>query len=375
MRWLAAIGLLVASTGGCAPILPPQALTEVDAVRETPAIAEAKAVSPAVVAEAEKLRAEAMAAFEADDLAGAQILAEESLAAYERAVAVARTARSEERRVSAVAEAEDKTKRLAEVEAELQQVQAAVRAADKRLEVLRELQPVTPSGPADPGREKARAAVAATLRLEAQLLCSAGQLLATERADEPGFDRPDAALTKAKASLDELNETIAGKPAAAPIDQARRARADCLAGLSAVRRAKGSAAVVPGASDRLLATLSETGRGEPRRDDRGVVLTFRKLFDRDALNDDGSAAVAAVSKAGGEHASFPVMVVIHHRGDEAAWQKRAQTLVAALRSALGERRVAEPVFAGGAAPVVDPDGGYAARNERVEIVFVSPRAL
>ena len=122
MRWLVASVVLLAASSGCAPILPPQALADVDAVRETPAVAEAKAVSPAVVAEAEKLRAEAMGAFEAEDLAGAQILAEESLAAYERAVAVARTARSEERRVSAVAEAEEKAKRLAVVEAELQQV-------------------------------------------------------------------------------------------------------------------------------------------------------------------------------------------------------------------------------------------------------------
>lgn len=376
MRSLAIIGLLTALSvsSGCAPILPPQALGEVDAVRETPAVLEAKAVSPAVVAEAEKLRADAMAAFEADDLAGAQILAEEALAAYERAVAVARTARAEERRVSAAAEAEDKKKRLAEVEAELQQVQAAVRAADKRLEVLRELQPVTPSGPADPSREKARAAVVATLRLEALLLCSAGELLATERASEPGFVVPEA-VAGAKASLAALDETLASKPTAAPIDQARRARADCLASLAAVRRAKGASASAPGASDRLLASLSEAGQGDPRRDDRGIVLTFHQLFDRDALSATGGAAVAAVAKVGGEHARFPLMVVIHHRGDEARWRKRGQALVTALRDELGAARVADPVLAGSAAPIVDPDGRYAARNERVEIVFISPRAL
>ena len=231
MSWRWTMGLLVAlaASTGCAPILPPRALTEVDQVRETPAVVEAKAMSPAVVAEAEKLRADALVAFEADDLAGAQILAEEALAAYERAVAVARTARAEERRVAAVAEAEDKNKRLAEVEAELQQVGAAVRAADKRLQVLRELQPITPSGPADPSREEARAAVVATLRLEARLLCTAAELLASERASTPGFARPDE-LTRAKTSLDALEKTLASGPSAAPIDQARRARADCLAG-------------------------------------------------------------------------------------------------------------------------------------------------
>lgn len=360
---------------GCAPILPPTALTEIDAVRETPAVAEAQQLAPTVHAKAEKLRAEAELAYEAEDLAGSQILAEQALAAYEEAVAVARVARAEERRVAALAEIEDKRGRLTTVDAKLQQVEAAVRAADKRLEALRELEPVTPSGPANRERDKARAAAVATLRLEAQLLCGASELLARTRAADEGFARPDEALKKATESLGKLEATLSGEPTAAPIDQARRARADCLAALSAVRRAKGGTATHHGDSDRLLAAASSRSLGTPRRDDRGVVLTFRSIFDRDDLNPSGSEAVAAVGEIAAEHRGFPVMVILHHASDDAAWRRRGAALVEALRSELGAERVADPVSAGGADPLVDPEGRYASRNERIEIVFVSPRPL
>jgi hypothetical protein len=363
-------------TGGCAPILPPTALTEIDDVRETPAVVEARELAPNVFAKAEKLRADATAAYDAEDLAGSQIIAEEALAAYEEAVAMARVARAEERRVAALAEVEDKRERLATVDGKLQQVEAAVRAADKRLEVIRELQPITPSDSADPDRERARAAVVATLRLEAQLLCSAGELLARARAAEKGFVRPDDELMAAKTALGELEKTLSGDPAVAPIDGARRARAQCLAGLSAVRRAKGAGAARHGDSDRLLAELSRRGLGSPRRDDRGVVLTFRSLFERDALGGAAIEALGAVGEVAEAHPGFPVMVIVHHAsGDAASWRRRGETVVATLRKALGEERVADPVSAGAADPVVDPDGRYAARNDRVEIIFVSPRPL
>jgi uncharacterized lipoprotein NlpE involved in copper resistance len=368
------VSALILTLVGCAPILAPTVLTDVDRVRETPALMQAKDLAPAAFAKADKLRAEAHAAFDAEDLAGSQIIAEEALAAYEEAVAVARVARAQEALVAAQAETTETQSKLGKVEDELARVEAEVVATERRLEVLRGLEPVSPSGPADPKREKARAAAVASLVLEARLLCSAARLLAKARGSETGFVPPTAEMTAGQTALTALEEQLKTNPSPAPIDQARRSRASCLSALSAVRRAKGATAKTGAGPDALLTAFSTADVGQPRRDDRGVVVTLR-AFDGDGVDQATKKTLAAALVVAAAHPTFPVMVVAHHRDDADRWERRAQAVVKTLRDELGRTRVADPVLAGAAAPLVDPKGKYAARNDRVEVVFVSPRSL
>jgi len=125
----------------------------------------------------------------------------------------------------------------------------------------------------------------------------------------------------------------------------------------------------------LLADLSRARVGHPRRDDRGVVVTLRS-FDGDRLAADEAKLVASALDVVARHPQFPVMVIVHHRGSDATrWQERGRVVVSTLRDKLGAERVADAVSAGAAAPLVDPKGKYASRNDRIELVFVSPGTL
>jgi hypothetical protein len=175
-----------------------------------------------------------------------------------------------------------------------------------------------------------------------------------------------------------LDRTATDKGTTAPIDEAMRVRAACLKALTLVRRALG-ASTRTGGADALLDELSRERLGKPQRDDRGVVVTLRELFDGDRLSEAGRDAVTALSRVGARHPTVPLLVVLHQRGGLDAgtrkrWEARGVQLVAALRKELGER-VAAVELAGDAVPVVDPNGSYAARNERVDIVFVTRQAL
>ena len=364
--WALGLGAL----GGCAPILPPDVLDEIDRVRVAPAAVEAKEQAPAAFAQAEKLRVEARAAFEGEDLAGAQIRGERALAAYEEAVASARAVRAERQRVEAAAAADATDARLAELDAAHQQVAAELAALEGRLEVLHNVEPLEASGEATAAREKARASAVASLQLEARLLCLAGRLLARSSAStEP------AELTDAWSQLTELDKLI-DSANSAPIDHAMRARAACLAGLTRVRRdaADGAAA---GGADALLSELSKLAAGQLQRDDRGVVLTLRPPFEGGGLSGAAKDGLLAVADVASHHQAFPLQVVVHLAGpaDEATqkrWVGRAGDLVAVLRERLGDARVSDAVMAGAARPLVDPGGKHRSRNERVELVFVAP---
>jgi hypothetical protein len=357
---------------GCAPILPPDVLAEIDRVRAAPAALQAQEQAPAAFAQAEKLRAEARAAFDADDLAGAQIRGERALAAYQEAVATARAVRAERQRLEAASAADQAGARLGELDAAHRDVAAEIAALEDRLEVLRNVEPLEASGAAGTEREQARARAVACLQLEARLLCLAGRLLVGTKgaaAQEPGE------LADAWKLLDELDRVLESA-AAAPIDHAMRARAACLAGLTRVRR-EGGDDPASGGADALLAELSELAAGPVQRDDRGVVVTLRPPFEGEALSKEARDKLAAVSEVASRHGAFPLQVVIHlaEPADGAArerWRGRGVALVAALRERLGEPRVGDAVMAGAALPLADPRGKHRAHNERVELVFVAP---
>ncbi|WP_437678521.1 hypothetical protein [Sorangium sp. So ce131] len=427
---LAAAAVLL---GACAPIPRPAVLDELDHVRAGAAAAESKRHAPGAFARAEKLRGEALAALDRGDRPGAQILGEQAVAAHAHAHALSRAARAE------TAEAEAKAQRgageasLAGLEAEQARVAAEVDALDMRIKVARDAQPVVASGKADADREKARLATARSLALQARLLCGAARLLITpaptvgaptqaagapvqaagapvqaagaptqaavaptQTAGAPtraGGAALGAQLDEATAAIKRLDGDLAeasgsARPIPAPIDQASRARAGCLAVLTAARRAATPVTRAPGAGDALLADLSAAGTWSPARDDRGIVITLRGLFAGNTLTKAGEARLRDLALVAAAHPSFPVAVVVHTDRDisareEPAWTARADAVVRALRPAQSAPAPGasppsppiEPFLAGSAAPVVDPAGSERARNARVEVVFVTPETL
>ncbi|MCC6525792.1 MAG: hypothetical protein IT373_24305 [Polyangiaceae bacterium] len=359
---------------GCAPIPPPDVLAELERVKHSPAAAQAAERAPTARAHADQLFAAAEQALADDDFAGAQILGEQALAAYEQAVALARAARAEEQRVAAEEDERRGTAELAKLHAEEQALAADVTALEARLEALREAESIVPSGPASGEREAARARATATLRLQARLLCTSARML---QAAAPAGAAAPAELGSAEAALAALDALLASPPPAAPIDQATRVRAACLGALSAVRHASADAttgAATSGAADRLLPALSALRRGAPRRDERGVVVTLESLFTGDALSPGGRAALADLATVAAAHPG-PVLVVLHQDRapadrDLEAWRTRGALVLGALGVPAGRVEVA-----GTAAPLVDPASAHHARNERVEIVFVAPALL
>ncbi|WP_437726000.1 hypothetical protein [Sorangium sp. So ce861] len=199
------------------------------------------------------------------------------------------------------------------------------------------------------------------------------------------LDEATAAIKKLDADLAEAG--VAGRAIPAPIDQASRARAGCLAALTAARRAATPVTRAPGAGDALLAELSAAGTWSPVRDDRGIVITLRGLFAGNALTKTGEARLRDLSRVTAAHPAFPVAVVVHtdreiSAREEPAWAARAEAVVRALDPAQGASAAAAPrapriapFLAGSAAPVVDPGGSERGRNARVEIVFVTPETL
>ncbi|WP_437757531.1 hypothetical protein [Sorangium sp. So ce1389] len=450
-RRLATMAVTGALLGACAPIPRPAVLDELEHVRAGAVAAESKRYAPGAFARAEKLRGEALAALDKKDRSGAQILGEHSIAAHAYAHALSRVARAEAAEAEAKAQSSTGEASLAGLEAEQARVAAEVDALDMRIKVARDAQPVVPSGKADADREKARLAAARSLALQARLLCGAARLLiapAEPASAQPAGAQPTAAqptgaqpagaqpagaqpagaqpagaqpagaqpttaqptaaqpagaqpasadlvaqLDAATAAIRKLDAEIAeiggsARAIPAPIDQASRARAGCLAALTAARRAATPVTRAPGAGDALLAELSAAGTWSPVRDDRGIVVTLRGLFAGNALTKAGEARLRDLARVAAAHPSFPVAVVVHTDRDissreEPAWSARADAVVRALgpapgASAAGTSPAAQPIapfIAGSAAPVVDPGGSERARNARVEVVFVTPETL
>ncbi|WP_437744567.1 hypothetical protein WMF39_05890 [Sorangium sp. So ce1504] len=439
-RRLAGIAVAGVLLGACAPIPRPAVLDELDHVRAGAAAAESKRHAPGAFARAEKLRGDALAALESEDRSGAQILGEQAIAAHAHAHALSRVARAEAAETEAKAQRSAGEASLAGLEAEQSRVAAEVDALDMRTKVARDAQPVVPSGKADADREKARLAAARSLALQARLLCGAARLLiapapqdssqpasaspagpqpagatpagaqpagaspagaqptaASPAGPQPGSAQPGsaelatqlegatAAIKKLDAELAEASGSTRALPA--PIDQASRARAGCLAALTAARRAATPVTRAPGAGDALLAELSAAGTWSPVRDDRGIVVTLRGLFAGNALTKAGEARLRDLALVATAHPSFPVAVVVHtdreiRAREEPAWAARADAVVRALGPAQGATAAGAPAgpsiapfLAGSASPVVDPGGSERARNARVEIIFVTPETL
>ncbi len=349
----------------CASTPRPRVLVTLDATGNSPAVLQAKSAAPQAFARAEGLRREAEQAHDAGDPAGAQILGEQALAAFQRAVTLAGVTRAEQRAAAAELSVARVNTELARTEQVQKQLDADAVALELRLKVARETLPMPESGrPASPERELARREAARALTAQARLLCSAARMLEPKRATlEPAFQK-----------LADVEKALATS-GPSPIDDARAVRSACLAELTAARRPRTQANPADPASDGLLAELSDASL-KPSRDDRGVVVTLEAPFDRDdQLTERAASRLADLGGVAKAHPDFPVLLVVHSAAKipDARGTSRAEHAAAALRNH-GAPRV-ETAMVGASLPRVDPKTpGAVARNDRLEVVFVAPSA-
>lgn len=349
----------------CASTPRPRVLLTLDATEKSPAVEQAKSQAPQAFARAEGLRREAEQTHDAGDPAGAQILGEQALAAFQRAVTLAGVTRAEQRAAAAEVSLTRVNAALAQAEQAQKQLDADASGLELRLKVARETLPMPESGPpSSPERELARREAARALTAQARLLCSAARMLDPKRATlEPAFEKIAAV------------EKVLATNAPTPIDDARSVRSTCLAELTAARRPRTQESPANPASDVLLEQLSDASL-KPSRDDRGVVVTLESPFERDDKLTE--RAVTSLGDLGGvakAHPDFPVLIVVHSAAKmpEARATARAEHAAATLRDH-GAPRV-ETADVGASLPRLDPKApGSAARNDRLEIVFVAPSA-
>jgi hypothetical protein len=345
----------------CAPMPRAEVMREVESARASAAVQEAAKVAPQAYADAELRRTRAETAFNEDNQPSAQILSEQALAAYARATVQARLVRAQTTLADEQNRLAKATQLQNDLDAQQQRFLLEAETLETRLKVARDAEPLPVSAPASAEREQARLSAVKALLSQAKLLCLSARLL------EPAREGLPPLLGK----LGELNAKLTTPPA--PIDDAVAVRSGCLKELTLARRPATQKDPAAGVTDALLAELSAASL-LPFRDDRGVVVTLRALFNaKDQLSTEGSSTLDTLGKIAKAHPEFPVLAVIHGaRGNPTAHDTaQASALAEALRKA-GAAKV-DTDTAGSAQPVLDPDRpGANLRNARVEVVFVSP---
>jgi len=365
---LAAVPVLFAMA--CAHGARPPMMAQAEKARRSSAAQTAAALAPEAFEHAEKLRRDAEVAYQGGDPSGAEALAERAIAAYEHALVLGRIAYAAETANRARLALRTAEQSLAQTEAEQRRISAQAEDIELRIKVIKDATPLVPAGPADGARELARLSSARSLALDARLLCAATRMLSPEA----------TALAQAQTAVDDLDKRLAGQPRLAPIEAAMRARAQCLAVLTAARRSAAATSRL-GKADQLLSELSAMGGLAPARDDRGVVVTLRQVFAGDHMQQEIRDKLEALGRVAQSHSDFPLQVVVHAGGSRpkggrevmAADRRRGDEVAQALADggATRERIVVEA--AGSAHPVVDPAiARDPRRSERVEIIFVDP---
>jgi hypothetical protein len=359
MKRLSALLLLSSTLAACATPARPQVMTEVARPREGQAVLDARQAAPQAYARAELFRKQAEQAFQDHDLPSAQIWSEQALAAYLRATVEARLTRAENRLAEARVLEKQQSERLQQLEAEQQRLAAEAADLELRFKVARDAEPLAKSEPASPEREKARREAARAIVTQASLLCVAARLVEPAR----------SALAPLLAKADELRKKTDG-PGPAPIDDATVLRSDCLHELTLARRPRAQSSPAQGESDALLSELSRADF-LPFRDDRGVVVTFHAPREGGKLSGKVSEKLVELGRVAKAHPEFPLLVVSHDARPNAKDDGLSDQAAATLKAA-GAGRI-EARSAGSATPVVPPQRpGATARNERLEIIFVSP---
>ena len=358
--WLAAaLALSGVACVGAPPKLP--LMADVERARSSPAATEAAKLAPQAFAEADAERAFAKQEQDKGDDVAASLHAERAIAAYQRAAMAARAVRATSELASAQGELAQKTQELHGLEAARADAERQGDELQKRLAIAKELHAPAAAGPADPQREAARLVASRALATQARLLCGAAKLVSPSGV---------SGLTEAAAQLDALEKRLEGAPKSAPIDDAAKVRATCLALLTQARHAAQGAGT-PTTPDGLLAELSAAG-SSPSRDERGVVVTLREVFRGAQLAPEASQKLEALGRVAASHADVGVQVVVHDAVAQSGGDERGKAVEAALVKGGAKADRVTHVMAGTRAPVVDPaDARNRGRNARVEIVFVT----
>lgn len=344
----------------CAAMPEPASVSEADAVAESPAAQEAALLAPQAHARALALRKQADARYEAGDLAGAEILGEHAVAAMSRAFVVARLVKAQKRLATAQRKLTQATEKLAKLDEQAQRITAEADNLELRVKVVRDAEPMSEIKPGSPERERARRNAARTLLSQALLLCQATRLLAPER---KGLAERLEKLATLEASL---------KSSVTPdITRAMQARSDCLQELTLVRRPELLKAPAQGLTDALLEQLTKTEKFFAFRDDRGVVVVLRNVLSGGKPTESGNVQLTTLARVAKAHPKFPLLVVVHSAKKASDEPPELKAIVEFLRQQ-GAPTV-EGAFANDAQPLAPPRRpGASERNERVEVVFVSP---
>jgi hypothetical protein len=354
--------LLVTFAAGCGGgELKVPAMQDVEKIRNAPASKEGAELAPQMYAIAESERQKSRAAYDAGDDATAEIYAERAEASYQNAFVLARLAKATQREneaKKALAIAEDDAARYQKAR---QDADAQADALEKKLAVARDALVPASSGATDAQREAARVVAARSLATEAALLCGAAELAG---ADAKSLEDPRKNLADVQKQLD-----ASAKPT--PIDASARVRAACLGALTRARRANDTMST----SDALLTELSAAGTWSPARDERGVVVTLRDIFQGNTLNKDGEKKLGDLGRVLAAHPGLGAQVVVHDAVQpgpkDTADQARADAATKALLASAPNAKVRSDL-AGARLPVVDPsDTRHRARNARLDVVFVT----
>ncbi len=366
-----ALGALL-GLAGCAHgvAIATTSLADIDRVRLSPGAQEGLRLAPQEYQHAEQERALAHKSDADGDGTSASLHVERAMASYQRAFALARLAKAKDDLAAATAELQIEVVQEQHLSASRADVEREADELDKRLKVAKEALALVPSGPADPAREAARLVAARSLVAQGRLLCGAARLLA------PKF----AGLEEGEKDAADLDAALARAPHPAPIDNAARVRAACLALLTRARRealatAQGGQAAD---ADALLEELAAAGSWDPSRDERGVVVTLRDAFKGAALQPEAQKKLEDLGRVAAAHAGFAVQLVLHDVTEPNAREatldaQRADAAVSALLAGGGDKARVKGLGMGARVPVVDPaDARHRGRNERVEVVFVAP---
>ena len=346
---------------GCARPTRPAILSQVDAVRQTSAVAEAAAFAPQGNAQAEQYRETAEREWKQGHIATSQIAAERALAAYERARTLARIVRAERELATTQYQLDESKKSLTQLQARQKQVAAEQADLEMQLKVDRDAELLASPTPSSPAREAARREVARALSAQGRLLCASARLLSSA---------PESFDGKFK-ELDALDEQLKKERVPAPIDVATKLRADCLHELVEVRRPKIASNPQGTAGDELFVELCEA-HFLPSRDERGIAITLPEAFSGNDLAPVTRTAIKRLEPIVKDQIAVPLLVVVHGaRSNPTRDEARGRAALEALKQ-LGAAKT-DIRIAGDHLPLLErtaPDAPK--RNERLEIVFVIP---
>ncbi len=353
-------GVLSAS---CATSPRPQVLDESSRVAASEPVDHAKQWAPQAHARAEQLRTKAAEAHDDGDTQAAAALANHAIAAYQRALVLARLAQAEHR----IAGAKQELAELQEQRDSLRSAQQAVAVQVQRLEleykVARDAEPLEPIDKADPKREAARRVAARSIIESARLLC-----LAAKVAGGASDDVQSATVSQLETQLGALEQRLESSPAPTPIDEAYRLRSDCLRAVTRLRDQRRAEAPANDPSDVLLTRLSESFPASPPfRDDRGVVVTLTSPFDDGGgLTPGAITSLSHLAEVSAQNTSFEAMLVLHGKPSTSRtsnlkqWVEKQPGLEAAI---VHDAETRLPASAGHVA-------GTPAESSRIEFVFV-----